>query len=132
MNYQPVVVRNQPNSSAGIQDNFDADANAAFDVKENESEVHVSPSHSDKPKKHDEKEKEKLKERVLTPVTVVEPNSTNSTNSFSVAGPSNTVVSPTFEIGRNSLFMDPSQYPDDPNMPILEEIVYSDDEEDVG
>nr|GEV12758.1 putative ribonuclease H-like domain-containing protein [Tanacetum cinerariifolium] len=28
--------------------------------------------------------------------------------------------------------MDPSQYPDDPNMPALEDIVYSNEEEDVG
>nr|GFA30837.1 copia protein [Tanacetum cinerariifolium] len=71
MNYQPVVRRNQPNSSTGIQGNFDAgtvvkeaesaqqyvllplwspgskdsqniDANVAFDVKETESAVYVS------------------------------------------------------------------------------------------
>nr|GFD34426.1 hypothetical protein [Tanacetum cinerariifolium] len=29
-------------------------------------------------------------------------------------------------------YVDPSQYPDDPNMPALEDITYSDDEEDVG
>nr|GEU66391.1 ribonuclease H-like domain-containing protein [Tanacetum cinerariifolium] len=51
----------------------------------------------------------------------------NST--FSAAGPSNTVVSPTHG---KSLYMDPSQYPDDPNMPTLEDITYFDDEEDVG
>nr|GEX99382.1 retrovirus-related Pol polyprotein from transposon TNT 1-94 [Tanacetum cinerariifolium] len=66
MNFQPVVVRNQPSSSACIQGNFDADpqntdADAAFDDKENESEVHVSPSSSDKPKKHDEKAKKEAK-----------------------------------------------------------------------
>nr|GEY72367.1 putative ribonuclease H-like domain-containing protein [Tanacetum cinerariifolium] len=73
MNYQPVVARNQHNSSAGIQENFDVGkagkesvstqqyvllplwstsskdpqntyADAAFDVKEPESEVHVSPN----------------------------------------------------------------------------------------
>nr|GEZ69350.1 retrovirus-related Pol polyprotein from transposon TNT 1-94 [Tanacetum cinerariifolium] len=61
MNYQPVTVGNQPNSSAGVQGNFDADADVAFDVKENEYEVHVSPSSSDKPKKHDEKTKREAK-----------------------------------------------------------------------
>nr|GEZ56997.1 hypothetical protein [Tanacetum cinerariifolium] len=55
--------------------------------------------------------------------------STNSTNTFSAAGPSNTVVSPTL---RESSYEDPSQYPADPNMPALEDITYSDDEEDVG
>nr|GFB51701.1 ribonuclease H-like domain-containing protein [Tanacetum cinerariifolium]GFB52695.1 ribonuclease H-like domain-containing protein [Tanacetum cinerariifolium] len=44
MNYQPIVARNQPNHNAGIQENLDADADATFDVKDNEPEVHVSPS----------------------------------------------------------------------------------------
>nr|GEU89915.1 hypothetical protein [Tanacetum cinerariifolium] len=135
MNYEPVVTGNQPNSSACIQGNFNADANAAFDDKENESEVHVSPSNSNKPKKHDEKATREAKGKSpidFAPVTAVGPNSTNITNSFNDAGPSKNVVSPTFEIGGKSLFVDPSQYPDDPNMPALEDIVYSDDEEDVG
>nr|GEV35111.1 putative ribonuclease H-like domain-containing protein [Tanacetum cinerariifolium] len=45
------------------------------------------------------------------------------------AGPSNIVVSPTHE---KSSYVDTSQYPDDPNMPEMEDITYSDDEEDVG
>nr|GEW80959.1 hypothetical protein [Tanacetum cinerariifolium] len=54
--------------------------------------------------------KEILKDRVMVnavsaPVNAVEPNSTNN---------------------------NPSKYPDDPDMPELEDIVYSDDEEDVG
>nr|GEY99191.1 hypothetical protein [Tanacetum cinerariifolium] len=90
MNYQPVVAENQPNHNACIQGNLNAgkvvkeavsaqqyallplwsigskdpqntDADAAFDVKENESEVHVSPSSSDKIKKHDEKTKREAK-----------------------------------------------------------------------
>nr|GFC10169.1 copia protein [Tanacetum cinerariifolium] len=67
-----------------------------------------------------------------TPVTAVEPNSTNSTNTFSAVGPSNNAVSLNFEFGGKSSFMDPSQYPDDPDMPALEDITYSNDEEDVG
>nr|GEX63085.1 ribonuclease H-like domain-containing protein [Tanacetum cinerariifolium] len=161
MNYQPVVAENQPNHNVGIQGNLNAgtvekeaasvqqyvllllwssgskdpqntDADVAFDVKEPKSEVHVSPSSSDKTKKHDDKTKREAKERVFTPVTAVEPNSTNSTNSFNAAGPFNNVVSATFEIGRISSFVDPSPYPDDPNMSDLEDITYSDDEEDVG
>nr|GEV79087.1 putative ribonuclease H-like domain-containing protein [Tanacetum cinerariifolium] len=54
--------------------------------------------------------------------------STNSTNTFSVAGPSNATVSPTHE---KSSYIDTSQLPDYPNMPELEDITYSDDE-DVG
>nr|GEU87136.1 uncharacterized mitochondrial protein AtMg00810-like [Tanacetum cinerariifolium] len=185
-----VVKGNQPNSSVGIQGNFDAgkvvkesvstqqyvllplwstsskdpqntNAGDAFDVKENEYEVHVSPSSSDKPKKHNEKATREAKGKSLVDlsigvkdlsdefeefsvnstnrvnaasalVTAVGPNSIDNTNSFNTAGPSDNVVSPNFEIGGKSLFVDPSQYPDDPNMPALEDIVYSDDEDDVG
>nr|GFC65280.1 putative ribonuclease H-like domain-containing protein [Tanacetum cinerariifolium] len=96
------------------------------------SEVHVSPSSSDKPKKHDDKAKREAKgnnhvdmstgvrdlsdefeefsinstnrvNAASTPVTAVGPNSTNSTNNFNVV-----------------------------DMPALEDITYSDDEEDVG
>nr|GEU88050.1 ribonuclease H-like domain-containing protein [Tanacetum cinerariifolium] len=137
------------------------DDDTIFEVKEPEFEVHVSPSNSAKTKKHDDKTKRGAKENspvemstgvrnlseefedftdnstnevnaASTPVTAVEPNSTNSTNTFSVAGPSNTVVSLNFEIGGKSSYVDPSQYPDDLNMPALEDITYSDDEEDVG
>nr|GEV97002.1 putative ribonuclease H-like domain-containing protein [Tanacetum cinerariifolium] len=160
MNYQPIIAKNQPNSSVGIQENLNActvgkeatsvqqyvllsiwsssskdpqntDADA-FDVKEPESEVHVSPSSSDKIKKHDEKTKREAKGKspvelstgvrdlsddfeeffdnstngvnaASNPVTTVGLNSTNSTNTFSAA-----------------------------DMPALEDITYSDDEEDVG
>nr|GEZ90237.1 retrovirus-related Pol polyprotein from transposon TNT 1-94 [Tanacetum cinerariifolium] len=103
INNQPVVARNQPNHNADPH-NTDADvADAAFDVKENEKDVHVSPSGSDKPKKHNEKLKEMIKERVL---------------------PSDTAVSPNFKIARKTSFVDPSKYPDDPDMPELEDIIY--------
>nr|GEV44597.1 copia protein [Tanacetum cinerariifolium] len=65
-------------------------------------------------------------------VTAVGPNPTNSTNSCNAASPSDNAVSSNFEIGGKSSFVDPSQYPDDPDMPALEDIVYSDDEENVG
>nr|GEW31855.1 putative ribonuclease H-like domain-containing protein [Tanacetum cinerariifolium] len=55
--------------------------------------------------------------------------STNNTNTFSAAGPSNATVSPTH--GKSS-YMDTSQFLNDPNMPELEDITYSDDKEDVG
>nr|GEW28563.1 retrotransposon protein, putative, unclassified [Tanacetum cinerariifolium] len=113
------VVGNQPNSSACIQEHFDAgkagegnvqqymlfplwstgskdpqntDVDTTFEVKEPETEVHVSPSSSAKIKKHNDKTKERLQERVITPVTAVEPNSTNNTNTFSATGPSNNAM----------------------------------------
>nr|GEW01874.1 hypothetical protein [Tanacetum cinerariifolium] len=105
---------------------------AAFEVKELESAVHVSQSSCDKTKKHDDKTKRDAKGKshvelstgvrdlsdefeefsdnstngvnaVSTPVTAVGPNLTNSTATFSAVG-----------------------------MPALEDITYSDDEEDVG
>nr|GEX18056.1 hypothetical protein [Tanacetum cinerariifolium] len=131
MNYQPVVVGNQPSCSV---DPLNTDADASCDDKETESEVHVSPRVRNL--------NDEFKEFTInntngvnvasTPVTAVGPNSTNSTNSFNAVGPSDNVVSLNFEIGRKSSFVDPSQYPDDPNMPALEDIVYSDDKEDVG
>nr|GFB55505.1 hypothetical protein [Tanacetum cinerariifolium] len=55
--------------------------------------------------------------------------SPNSTNSFSAAGPLNDDASPTH--GKSS-FIDASQLLDDPDMLELEDITYSDDEDDVG
>nr|GFA76577.1 ribonuclease H-like domain-containing protein [Tanacetum cinerariifolium] len=59
------------------------------------------------------------------------PNPTNNTNSFNTASPFDTAVSPNFRIDGKSSFVDPSNYPDDLDMPALEDIVYSDAEEDV-
>nr|GEX29061.1 hypothetical protein [Tanacetum cinerariifolium] len=64
-----------------------------------------------------------------TPVPAIGQISTNSTNTFSAAGPSNTTVLLTL---RESSYVDPFQYPDDLNMLALEDITYSDDDEDVG
>nr|GEW73764.1 hypothetical protein [Tanacetum cinerariifolium] len=147
--------------STGSQDPQNTNADVAFDVKENEKVVYVSPSGSDKPKKHDDKAKRDDKGKihvdsptgvkdlraefeecslnstnrvnaVSAPVTAAGPNPTNSTNSFNIASPFDTAVSLNFGIARKSSFMDPFKYPDDPDMPELEDIVYSDDEEDVG
>nr|GEZ07951.1 hypothetical protein [Tanacetum cinerariifolium] len=150
MNYQPVVAGNPPTSSADPQN---TDADATFEVKEPNSKVHVSLSSSAKTKKHDDKTKRKAKGNIpielstrvrdlnddfeeffdnitnvvnaaSTPVTAVRPNSTNSTNTFSVAGPSNNPVSSAFEFGDKFSYVNPSQYPDDPDMPALEDITY--------
>nr|GEU74634.1 putative ribonuclease H-like domain-containing protein [Tanacetum cinerariifolium] len=110
MNYQPVTT--DPSKTNG---------DATFEVKEPEfkgrkpeSEVYVSPSSSAKTKKHDDKTKREAKGK--SPIELA-------------AGPSNTAVSLT--LGESS-YVDPSQYPNDPNMLALEDITYSDDEEDVG
>nr|GEU68308.1 putative ribonuclease H-like domain-containing protein [Tanacetum cinerariifolium] len=62
-------------------------------------------------------------------VPTVGQNSLNSTNTFSADGPSNAAASPTY--GKSS-FIVASQLSDDLNMLELEDITYSNDENDVG
>nr|GEV09035.1 copia protein [Tanacetum cinerariifolium] len=129
-----------------------------FEGRKPESEVYVSSSSSSQSKKHDDKTKRKAKGKSpvksLTGyrnlsaefedfsdnsinkvnaadslVPAVGQIFTNNTNTFSAAGPSDIAVSLTHG---KSLYVDSSQLPDDPNMPKLEDITYSDDEEDVG
>nr|GFB61760.1 hypothetical protein [Tanacetum cinerariifolium] len=126
-----------------------------FDAKKHESEVSVSSSSSAQSRKQDDKTKKEVKgnspvesftryrdvsaefedcyDNNINEVNVVVPtvrqNSPNSTNTFSTAGPSNVPASPTY--GKSS-FIDASQLPDDPDMPELEDITYSDEEDDVG
>nr|GEW73485.1 hypothetical protein [Tanacetum cinerariifolium] len=69
---------------------------------------------------------------VSAPVNAAEPISTNNTSSFNTVSPSINDVSLNFGIARKSSFVDLSKYPDDPDMPKIEDIVYLDDEEDVG
>nr|GEZ26016.1 putative ribonuclease H-like domain-containing protein [Tanacetum cinerariifolium] len=70
-----------------------------FEGNKPESKVHVSPSSSAQTKKHDDKTKRGAKDNSInevnaagTPVSTVVQISTNSTNNFSVAGPSNTAI----------------------------------------
>nr|GEV26429.1 ribonuclease H-like domain-containing protein [Tanacetum cinerariifolium] len=95
------------------------DEDAAFDekdpdAKKPESKVNVSPSNSAQSRKQDDKTKKEI--ALITAV-------------MSAAGPSNTTASPT--LGKSS-FIDASQHYDDPDMPELDDITYSDDENDVG
>nr|GEY54866.1 ribonuclease H-like domain-containing protein [Tanacetum cinerariifolium] len=111
---------------------------AAFEVKEPEfkgrkpqSEVHVSPSSSAQTKKHDDKNKREDKGKI--PIesstgyrnlsTEFEDFSDNSINEIKL------ILHPTHG---KYLYVDTSQLLDDPNMPKLEDITYSDDKEDVG
>nr|GEV61557.1 hypothetical protein [Tanacetum cinerariifolium] len=120
------------------------DGDAAFEEKEPEfegrkpeSEVHVSLSSSAQRKKHDDKTKKEAKGKSLVESLTRYRNLSaefedffdNSINEVNATGNSITAVGPTH--GKSS-YMDASQLPDDPNMPELEDITYSDDEEDVG
>nr|GEX41469.1 putative ribonuclease H-like domain-containing protein [Tanacetum cinerariifolium] len=129
-----------------------------FDAKMPESEVNVSLSSCGQTRKQDNKTKKEAKGKSLVQsltryrdlnakfegcfddnikevntassiVSIVGQISPNNTNIFSAAGPSNVAASPTY--GRSS-FIDASQLPDDPDMPKLEDIIYSDDDNDVG
>nr|GEX28891.1 uncharacterized mitochondrial protein AtMg00810-like [Tanacetum cinerariifolium] len=129
-----------------------------FDAKKPESEVNVSQSSSAQSRKQDDKTKKEAKGKshvesftgykdlstefkdcsdnsindvnaVGFIVPTVGKNSLNNTNTFSVVGPSNAVASPTH--GKSS-FIDASQLSNDPDMPELEDITYSDDENNVG
>nr|GEV41970.1 hypothetical protein [Tanacetum cinerariifolium] len=129
-----------------------------FDAKKPESEVNVSPSSGAQSRKQDDKIKKEAKGKspvesfigyrdlsrefedcsenssnevntVGTIVPTVGQNSLNITHPFSTAGPSNTTASRTH---RQSSFKDASQPTDDPDMPELEDITYSNDENDVG
>nr|GFB16746.1 retrotransposon protein, putative, Ty1-copia subclass [Tanacetum cinerariifolium] len=94
-------------------------------LPKHESEVILSPSSSAQSRKQDDKTKKEAKGKI----PIVRQNSFNSTNTFSAASPSNAAVSPTY--GKYS-FIDASQLTDDPDMPELEDITYSDDENAVG
>nr|GEV12088.1 hypothetical protein [Tanacetum cinerariifolium] len=96
-----------------------------FDTKKPESEVIVSPSSSAQSRKQDDKTKKEDKGKIPT----IGQNSLNNNNTFIAAGPSNATVSPTY--GKSS-FIDAFQLPDDPDMPELEDITHSDDEDVVG
>nr|GEX05599.1 retrovirus-related Pol polyprotein from transposon TNT 1-94 [Tanacetum cinerariifolium] len=129
-----------------------------FDAKKPESEVILSSSSSAQSRKQDDKTKKEAKGKspvesvtgyrdlnaefedcsdnssneinaASSIVHNVGQNSLNNTNTFSATGPSNTAISPTY--GKSS-FIDASQLPDGPDMPELEDITYSDDEDVVG
>nr|GEU97387.1 hypothetical protein [Tanacetum cinerariifolium] len=131
MNYQPVTAGNQSNPSAGVQEQFDAEKAG----EENAQQYVLFPLWSFgyrylSAKLEDFSDNNINEDNAAdSQVPAVGQISTNSTNTFSAAGPSNTDVSPTH--GKSS-YVDTSQYTDDPNMPELKDITYSDDEEDVG
>nr|GEZ92120.1 ribonuclease H-like domain-containing protein [Tanacetum cinerariifolium] len=113
--------------SSGSTNPYNTIRDAAFDEKEpeferkkHESEVNVSPNSSAYINEDNAVD-------ILVPI--VGQLSPNNTNTFSATGPSNVVASLTH---RNSSCIEISQLPDDPNMLELEDITYSDDEEDVG
>nr|GEU74448.1 hypothetical protein [Tanacetum cinerariifolium] len=96
------------------------------------ADIHFSSSSAQTRKQPNKTERE---DKVLgvnvasSSVTTAGHNFINSTNNVSVAGPSNTAVSSTYE---NSSFQDASTSSHHPDMPALEDFTYSDDEAAVG
>nr|GEW30516.1 retrovirus-related Pol polyprotein from transposon TNT 1-94 [Tanacetum cinerariifolium] len=119
--------------SSGSTNPQNTDEDAAFDEKKHESEVNVSSSSSaqDLSTEFKDYSEDSLNEvnAVSTLVPTVGQISPNSINTFNAAGPSNAATSPTH--GKSSC-IDASQLPYDPDMPELEDITYSDNEDDVG
>nr|GEW45796.1 putative ribonuclease H-like domain-containing protein [Tanacetum cinerariifolium] len=129
MNYQPVIAGNQTNLVQNYDGNdaFDGKEHD-FDAKKPESEVILSLRNSAQSRKQGDKTKKEAKGK--SPVesfTRYRYLSSNSNNPFSAVGPSNTTASLTH--GKSS-FIDASQLFDDPDMPKLKDITYSDDEND--
>nr|GEW36971.1 putative ribonuclease H-like domain-containing protein [Tanacetum cinerariifolium] len=114
-----------PSSSTNPQ-NYDG--NAAFDEKEHDFDA---KKHEDLSRESEDCSNNNTNEVNAAGyiVPTIRQNSLNGTITFSVAGPSNVAVSPTY--GKSS-FIDASQLSDDPDMPELEDISYSDDEDVVG
>nr|GEX28712.1 retrovirus-related Pol polyprotein from transposon TNT 1-94 [Tanacetum cinerariifolium] len=126
---------NQSNSSASVQELFDVEKAKEENVQQYVlfpvwSSGFTNPQNTDGDDAFDEKEPDINEDNAAgTLVPAVGQLSTNSTNTFSAAGPLNAVVSPTH--GKSSYVVS-SQLPNDLNMPKLEDITYSDDEDDVG
>nr|GEX00340.1 retrovirus-related Pol polyprotein from transposon TNT 1-94 [Tanacetum cinerariifolium] len=152
MNYQPVTAGNQSNPSAGVQEQCDAEK-AREEIKQ---QCVLFPVCSAQSKKQNDKTKKEAKGKtpvesftgyrnlsaefkdfsdnsinevnaVGTLVPTIRKISPNSTNTFSDVGPSNAAASLTH---RKSSCIDTSQLSDDLDMPELEDITYSDDEDD--
>nr|GEW13693.1 putative ribonuclease H-like domain-containing protein [Tanacetum cinerariifolium] len=131
MNYQQVTAENQSNPSAGVQEQFDVEKAGEDNVQQYVLFPVWSSGYRNLSAEFEDFSDNSINEvnAADSPVLAVGKISTNSTNTFSAAGPSHTTVSPTHE---KYSYANTSQYPDDPTMPELEDITYSDDEEDVG
>ncbi|GJY26579.1 putative ribonuclease H-like domain-containing protein [Tanacetum coccineum] len=109
MNYQPIITGNQTNGSAGTQASYDAG---------NSREKTNSPDDGDAEKQDNDDPREESgnddqeKEDDVNSTNIVNAASTNEVN---VVGAKTSI-----------------ELPNDPNMPPLEEIVFSDDDEEVG
>nr|GFC21345.1 hypothetical protein [Tanacetum cinerariifolium] len=144
--YHPVIAENQTNSHAGLQDTEKAREEVIHtyvlfpvlsDEKEHDDDIQKSVS----PNIHSSSSGAQTRKQECTnnssngvnaassSVSTTGHNFINSTNDFSVAGPSNIAASPTVS---NSFSQDASTSSHDSDMPNLEDLTHSDDADDVG
>nr|GEZ37511.1 putative ribonuclease H-like domain-containing protein [Tanacetum cinerariifolium] len=130
-NYHPVTAGNQTNSATGTGPTwpFDIDSLSGttnYHLVTAGNQTNSATGYRDLNAKFQDCSENNSNEVPTASSTVptVGQKSLNNTNTFSAAGLSNTAVSPTYR--------DASQFPDDPNMPGLENIIYSDYEDIVG
>ncbi|GJT21710.1 putative ribonuclease H-like domain-containing protein [Tanacetum coccineum] len=111
MNYKPVVVGNKSSGNAGTK--------ACVDAGDDEKKVIEAPRRENKCDDQEKEDNVNITNKVNT-VSSIMPNSTNNVNTASINEVNVVGVKTSIELL------------DDPNMPELEDIVYSDDDEDVG
>ncbi|GJT23949.1 putative ribonuclease H-like domain-containing protein [Tanacetum coccineum] len=120
MNYKPVVAGNQSNGNADSKSSPDAGSKPSSD---GEKKVDGDPSKEDE---SNDQEKDDNVNNTNNVNTASDGNNTNNVNAVS-----STVNAASIEV--NAVGAKTSiELPDDPNMPELEDIIYSDDDEDVG
>ncbi|GKB17251.1 hypothetical protein Tco_0851174 [Tanacetum coccineum] len=112
MNYKPVIAGNQSNGNAGTK-SCDAAGKARMETVRGKDSIllPLTKKKGGDPSKEDERDDQENDASV------------NSTNNVNAASTNEVNV-----VGRKASI----ELPDDPNMSALEDIVYSDDDEDVG
>nr|GEY56872.1 uncharacterized mitochondrial protein AtMg00810-like [Tanacetum cinerariifolium] len=125
--------------SSGSNNPRNTNGDAAFNEKEPEFErrkpefeVNVSPRSSAQSKKHDNKTKREAKGKSPVESLTRYRNLSVKFEDFSNNNMNEDNTADTLSTNGKSSHIDTSQYPDDPNMLELEDITYSDDEDDVG
>ncbi|GKE99571.1 ribonuclease H-like domain-containing protein, partial [Tanacetum coccineum] len=144
LHVQFIVAGNQPNGNAGTKACNDADSKSSLDVgfkplgEEEKKDVEDPGNESRNPTEGKDSEVPSTKE---PRINQEQDDNINNTNNINTASDGNStknvnVVSSTVNVASSEVNdVDPKtsiELPNDPNMPELEDIVYSDDDEDVG
>ncbi|GKB61545.1 putative ribonuclease H-like domain-containing protein [Tanacetum coccineum] len=133
MNYKPVVARNQSNGNAGTKACDNAGEEEKIDTEDPGNEDKASRKDSEVPSTKEPREDQRVNQELDASI-----NNTNNINTASDGNSTNNVnvVSSTINAAITEVnVVNPKtsiELPNDPNMPELEDIVYSDDDEDVG